>query len=263
MKNKFKIKQIILLLLIIIIVTAVISNFIYNNKSVVITVQEDNIVTENIIMEKVEQLKVFNLCYYDYKKIDNGFYDKSWLKLIISGEKIKGEFNNIPAEKDSKIGLFGGTVESLDQKIMGRRATVWWDSLAEGMNVKEELAIVFGDGSATVGFGEMIDRGDGVYIYKDKENLTYLNSMNQIDCDTLDEKVLVEKYIKENISTIATNKPVLGGAWYTISVIANGTDHNGKVIYEDGHIQSNAIFSYEYQKNPQLITVTEFEITKD
>ncbi len=263
MKNKYNIKQIILLLLIFIIIGAVISSFIYKNKTVITITPENNVINEKIEVEKIKEPKIFNLCYYNYKKVDSGFYDKSWLKLIISEEKIKGEFNNIPAEKDSKVGLFDGTVGPLEQKIMSRRATVWWDSFAEGMNVKEELSIVFGDGSATVGFGEMIDRGDGVYVYKDKENLTYLDSMSQIDCETLDEKISVEKYIKESISTIATNKPVLGGTWYIVSVVANTTGHNGEVTYEDGHIQSKAIFTYEYQKNPQSITVTKFEIIKN
>ncbi len=260
MENKFKIKQIILIVLIFIIVGAVISGFIFKKKSITIIAPENNIVTENSNTEKAEEPKIFNLCYSNYKKTDSGFYDKSWIILNIEGEKIKGEFNNIPAEKDSKVGLFEGTVGPLEQKIMGRRANVWWNSLAEGMNVKEELEIVFGDGSASVGFGEMVDRGDGVYVYKDKTNLTYSEQMSQIDCETLDEKVFTEKYIKENINIIATNKPVLGGTWYTISVVANPPSHNGEIIYEDGHIQSKANFTYEYQKNPQIITVTKFEI---
>ena len=209
-----------------------------------------------------EEKGLVELCYYRGDKTSGGFYDVAWLKLNILGDKVTGEFNNLPAESDSKIGKLEGTVGPLIPEIMARRATVWWDSLAEGMNVKEELAIEFGDGSATAGFGEMVDRGDGVYVYKDKTNLYYIKGMSQIDCETLDEKLFTEKYVRDNIKTIATNKPVLGGSWYVISVVANPLAHTGEVVYEDGHIQSKANFTYTYNNNPQSVTVTKWEVTK-
>jgi hypothetical protein len=160
------------------------------------------------------------------------------------------------------VGTFEGTVEPLDQNIMSRRTNVLWNSFAEGMNVTEELVIKFGDGSATVGFGEMVNRGDGVYIYKDKTNLTYIPSIGQMDCEFLDEKLFTEKYIRDNIGTIATNKAVLGGAWYVTTVNVNPATHTGEVTYEDGHIQNSASFIYTYQKNPQGVNITKFKITK-
>lgn len=200
------------------------------------------------------------MCYYRSTPTDRGFFDVSWLKLNIFENKVSGEFHNLPAESDSKIGTFEGAVGPLDQSIMGRRALVWWDSFAEGMNTKEELMIVFGDGSATVGFGEMIDRGDGVYVYKNKNNLYYIEQMGQMDCEFLEEKLFVEKYVRDNITNMATNKAVLGGTWYVIKVIVTPTNHTGEVTYEDGHIQSEAEFIYTYQKDPQSITITKFEV---
>jgi hypothetical protein len=82
-----------------------------------------------------------SLCYFYSNKTDRGLYDKASLRLDLSGEKVTGEFNNIPAEKDSKVGKFEGTVGPLDQSKMGRTANVWWDSLGEGMKVKEELIV--------------------------------------------------------------------------------------------------------------------------
>ena len=76
---------------------------------------------------------------------------------------------------------------------MTRTANVMWNSSAEGMNVTEELRIVFGEGNATVGFGEMVDRGDGVYVYKDPENLFYIDSMTDVACSDLDEKITIGK----------------------------------------------------------------------
>lgn len=230
---------------------------------VILGLKENNEV--NIKKEQKEAVlnkKPIQMCYYRSIPTDKGFYDVAWLKLNILDDKVTGEFDNLPAESDSKVGTFEGAVGPLDQSIMGRRANVWWNSFAEGMNVTEELTIEFGDGSATVGFGEMIDRGDGVYIYKDKTNLTYIPSMSQIDCESLDEKLFVEKYIRDNIATIATNKAVLGGTWYAITINVTPSTHTGEVTYEDGHIQSKADFIYTYQKDPQSITITKFEVIK-
>jgi len=73
------------------------------------------------------------------------------------------------------------------------------------------------------------------------------------------EKLFAEKYITDNIGTIATNKPVLGGSWYVVFIIVNPITHTGEVTYEDGHIQSKASITYLYQENPQSITITKWE----
>ncbi len=213
-------------------------------------------------IEKISRKKPIEMCYYDSTKTTSGLYDVAWLKLEIFGNLVSGEFDNLPAEKDSKVGTFAGTVGPLDQQIMARHADVWWNSLAEGMKVKEELAIEFGDGSATVGFGEMVNRGDGVYVYKDKTKLSYLDQMSQIDCEFLDEKLIVEKYIRDNIKTITIDKPVLGGSWYVVSINVVPETRTGEVTYEDGHIQSKATFTYIYNEKPQSIEVTKWEVGK-
>lgn len=130
------------------------------------------------------------MCYYYSKETNRGFFDRAWLKMNIKGNTVDGEFRNLPAEKDSKVGTFSGTVGAVDPRSMGRTANVWWDSLAEGMRVKEELNIEFGDGSAVALFGEMVDRGDGVYIYKDKTKLTPSAVMWQMDCEQLDNTLV-------------------------------------------------------------------------
>lgn len=204
-----------------------------------------------------------SLCYRYSKKTDRGFYDKFWLKVNIAGNEVTGEFQSLPAEKDSKIGSFTGMVGPLDQKAMARMADVWWDSFAEGMQVKEELRFSFGDGSAQIVGGEMIDRGDGVYVYKDKTKPIYgFPTMTQISCEDLDEINAVEKYVRDNIKTIATNKPVLGGSWYTTAVFINYTLNEGTVTYEDGHIESKANFTYAFDLNTKNTTITKFEVQK-
>src|SRR3989344_2186720 len=77
---------------------------------------------------------------------------------------------------------------------------------------------------------------------------------------TADEKTFVENYIKSNIVTIATNSAVLGGTWYVISTELDTEANTGEVVYEDGHIQSTATFSYTYQTNPESVIVTNFVV---
>ncbi|HPS21673.1 MAG TPA: hypothetical protein PLO44_02600 [Candidatus Paceibacterota bacterium] len=203
-----------------------------------------------------------SLCYLYSKKTDRNFFDEAWLKMEINGEKVVGEFRNLPAEKDSKVGTFEGTVGKLEQEKMARTADVWWNSLAEGMNEKEELLINFGDGSAKVFFGEMVDRGDGVYVYKDKNSLKYGPELSQISCEDLQEKLSVEKYVRDNIKSIATNKPVLGGSWNVISVTAIPSINTGSVIYEDGHIESTADFGYEFNPENNSVLIKNFTVKK-
>lgn len=251
--NIYNLKKFSLIVLIIIIVVLIFLSL-KSKEGITPTTSNETIVDNN---------KIHNLCYHRSNKTDREFYDVAWLKLNIEGNKITGDFYNLPAEKDSKIGKFEGTVGSVDQRTMSRIADVWWNSLAEGMRVTEELMINFGDGSASVGFGgEQKDRGDGVYIYTDKSKITYQLPMSQIDCESLDEKLFVEKYIRDNISSIATNSPVLGGNWYVISVSVNPSSHTGEVTYEDGHIQSKANIIYNYQKELGEISVTKFEVIK-
>jgi hypothetical protein len=214
------------------------------------------------VSKNIQELEIKSLCYLHSVKTSRGFFDEAWLKLNLIGEKVSGEYRNLPAEKDSKIGNFSGTVSALNQESMSRTADVMWNSLAEGMNVTEELLIDFVDGSASVGFGEMIDRGDGVYVYKDKSKMTYRTDLNQIACEDLEEKLIVEKYVRDNIKTIATDNAVLGGSWYVLNVHVVPSVNSGEVLYEDGHIQSSASFKYEFDVGTDKVSVNNFEVKK-
>jgi hypothetical protein len=255
--NPYKSKVVLYISLIIIVIGAVFLNIRANKK----VITEDNTPIKITTPTKEPINESRNLCYYRADKTSSGFYDKAWLKLSILDDKISGEFHNLPAESDSKVGTFEGILEGkLDPKSMSREALVWWNSRAEGMEVKEELMIKWGDGSATAGFGEMVDRGDGVYVYKDKSNLYYIKGMDQKDCEYLDEEIFVEKYIRDNIQTIATNKTALGGTWYVIYATINPATKTGEVIYEDGHIQSKASFTYTYNATLEMVTFPTFEV---
>lgn len=234
-------------------------------KIIIYTIISIGVVVFLIILSSNKKLEVvqnpptpeaIDMCYQYSKDTPSGFADRAWLRMSILGDKVTGEYQNLPAEKDSKIGKFNGTVGKMDPKISGRIADLWWDSLAEGMNVTEQLKIEFGEGSAVALFGEMIDRGDGVYVYKDATKLTPSFQMSQISCDSLDDKIIVEKYIRDNIKTITPEKPVLGGSWYVIYVNINPSLKTGTMTYEDGHIQGSKSFSYVRNNNEVKINLT-------
>ncbi len=53
----------------------------------------------------------------------------------------------------------------------------------------------------------------------------------------------VSSYLRNNISSLSYEKPVLGGSWYTTKIeFLQG--NKGRVYYEDGHIAREASFSY-------------------
>ncbi len=134
---------------------------------------------------KTDESSIVSMCYYYADKTRNDTEDREWVRLDIDGGKVTGEHYYVPAEKDSKVGNFEGTVGAFDSNISGRVAEVTWTAMAEGTENKEELLIEFGEGSAVALFGEMVDKGDGTYAYKDKTKVTPGFPMWQMDCATL------------------------------------------------------------------------------
>lgn len=189
------------------------------------------------------------LCFYRENITSSKLIDKTWLTMYLKGTEVTGELHNIPAEKDSKRGPFIGSVGDVDKMAMARTADVWWETTGEGITNKEQLSIIFGEGVASVGFGEMVDRGDGIYVYKDINTVDYSLELNDVSCEDLFEKIVVEDYIRKNISTISTKAPVLGGSWYVVSVDISTSKDTATVVYEDGHVQESEKFKYTQEGN--------------
>jgi len=209
-----------------------------------------------LLKEKKEEVDIIvtpsesvSVCYQYYQKSLSGFFDKAWLKMNISGDEVDGEYQNLPANTDSKIGKFKGTISAVDTQTDKQMADVWWSSWSEGMNLTEQLIIEFNEKNAVVLFSEMIDRGDGLYVYKDINQFTYGFKMSQIDCEALDDEIIVRKYINDNLRTLIPEEPVLGGSWYLVSMKLDFITKTGEMIYEDGHIQGDKKFSYLRNKN--------------
>lgn len=111
--------------------------------------------------------------------------DNASLRMSFSGpngSNVSGSLNLRPAEKDSKTGVFAGTAGSVNPQSMTRTASLIWQASGEGVTNPEELSVIFGEGNAAVGFGEMKDRGDGTYVYANPQAVSYEPILQQVDC---------------------------------------------------------------------------------
>jgi uncharacterized protein YxeA len=194
------------------------------------------------------------MCYRYYQKTPIGLYDRAYLKLSLTGSEVSGEYNNLPAEKDSKTGTFTGAVGPMDEAISARTADVWWNVSAEGMQAVEQLKIQFGEGSAAALFGEMMDSDDGRYIYRNPSNLTPGFQMSQTDCEAMTDRMTVDNYLRKNIKTIAPKAAPVGGTWFVTSTTVDTINKTGLVEYEDGHVIEKRPFSYVLTGGNVVIT---------
>lgn len=145
-------------------------------------------VDEVVNIPVVEETKPVELCFAQFGKANvRGLSDKNTLRMSLDNTKgkVTGELKFLPAEKDSKVGKFEGTVSAVDKVMMARTVDATWDTFAEGMNTKEQLKLIFGEGTASIGFGEMVNRGDGVYVYKDPAKILYNLQLTDVACADL------------------------------------------------------------------------------
>ncbi len=111
--------------------------------------------------------------------------DSATLRVTFSGDDgsaTKGIFVYRPAEKDSKQGPFQGVVGPVDAKTGTRSASLWWNASGEGVTATEQLSLIFEGSIVSVGFGEMKDRGDGVFVYAHPKDISYSLHLQQTDC---------------------------------------------------------------------------------
>ncbi|KKT81977.1 MAG: hypothetical protein A2V96_00440 [Candidatus Yonathbacteria bacterium RBG_16_43_6] len=109
--------------------------------------------------------------------------DRAKLSIDVRENKATGDFYWLLAKNEPKTGIFIGTVSPIDTKTMKQTIVALWDSKKGTKTRKEEIVIIFGKGIANVGFGEMKDRGDGVYEYTNPEKLSFEPNLQQTDCN--------------------------------------------------------------------------------
>ena len=152
---------------------------------IVFSLKKDSVSThpQPPLIEGAATPQPVKLCFYGATKTASGLSDVSLAVLNLSGTQVTGMFKYLPAEKDSKAGSFSGTVGAVDKTAMARTADVIWNVSAEGMTNQEQLRIVFGEGTAQAGFGEMVQGSNNIWDYKDVSKLTYGQIMTDVDCN--------------------------------------------------------------------------------
>ncbi len=147
--------------------------------------------TQNTPPKHSSSTNSYEFCFLSkeaYSDTSLNLYDKQILTFTLGQttqdgrQTASGTYAFLPAEKDSKAGSFTGTVGKMNPNISGRLIDAVWNSTAEGMANNEELLIQFGEGSAVAFFGEMAESKDGLYVYKNKNDVQPGSSMYQTDC---------------------------------------------------------------------------------
>jgi hypothetical protein len=211
------------------------------------------------VIEEVKEVKneeqVLNtreLCFVQFgEKQESGFYDKFILRMSLdnTNKTVKGYLKLLPAEKDSAIGSYEGTVSDMDPKTSSRTIDAWWNREGEGLTEKSQLRIIFGEGNASIGFGAMKANADGSYSYEDLSKVDYSLTLSDYSCEDLSEREAVEEILWKNINTLSPVKAVLGGSFYVVSMDLDLVKNSGSVVYEDGHVQEKREFNYEVLEN--------------
>lgn len=208
-----------------------------------------------VIPEPVDEVVVsqpISLCFVKFsEKQESGFYDKFTLRMNLdnTNKTVTGYLKLLPAEKDSAIGSFEGSVSAVDPYAMARTIDAWWTREGEGRTEKSQLRIIFGEGTANIGFGAMKENPNGSYSYEDLEKVDYSMTLNDYSCIDLEEREQVEEILWKNINELSPVAPVLGGKFYVVSMDLDFVSNSGLVVYEDGHIQEKRNFNYEVVEN--------------
>ncbi len=136
------------------------------------------------------------VCYYKETE-GEGNSDFAFTSIVYAdGNSVSGVINWIPGEKDSLVGSYIGTIEdNADIPDYSKKLKILYTAEGEGIrNIQEEILIISKD-SIKTGIGEKYEDKSGVYRFKDSSKLTYENSLPQVDCSTVPERISTN-YIK-------------------------------------------------------------------
>jgi len=88
----------------------------------------------------------------------------------------------------------------------------------------------------------------GAVIFYKKDQTSFDGAAKQEQND-IEEKGMIDAYIRSHIMILAPEQPVLGGTWYVTSIEVATASKTGIVTYEDGHIETEASFTYQISED--------------
>jgi hypothetical protein len=103
--------------------------------------------------------------------------DTTSVTLIIDGDKIKGEMNWLPYEKDGAIGTLEGT------KNAAGEFELMYNYVIEGSSQSETKVMKIENGDLMIKVGLLVDpKNDGHLRYKDVSKAKYKETLKRISC---------------------------------------------------------------------------------
>lgn len=135
----------------------------------------------------VEQKTV---CYYKETKGETTS-DFSFTSIKYGdSNKVEGIINWLPGEKDSMVGVYEGVVEA-SGAVAGypSRLNVVYTATAEGQIAKQQEIIIVGASDIKTGVGERQQDANGIWQFKNTNNLTYSNALPMVDCASVPDRI--------------------------------------------------------------------------
>ncbi len=124
--------------------------------------------------EPEETVLTTNYCFLSSTGVDANYQDTTSVKLTIIGKEVTGNYNWIPAGKDSARGTLTGT---FDNKII----TAVYDYVIEGSNQKEEMIFKMEVNQLLIKRGELTEVG-GILKLKDPATATFSEVIPRVIC---------------------------------------------------------------------------------
>lgn len=104
------------------------------------------------------------------------FIDSTVIQLKIAGDKVKGIFNWMPAEKDQAYGTVKGTIKDDIIKAV-------YSYTIEGSDQKEEKIFQLRKDAIAIKIGELEEDAEGVLRLKDADKAEFNEVILKVPCD--------------------------------------------------------------------------------
>ena len=174
--------RILLLLIAVLIVVMVVNST--SSTSTPETTVDNQIETNDLTSQTIER------CYAhkDLQEIDEEttLYGFSFLRATINGMQVEGSYENYPAEKDAMYGSFMGEV-NVDANSGAYLLTTLYAYSAEGMENTEEKYFILNTDQAYVGYGQMSQNDNGLYMYEDPTMVDFTYTIPMVSCEKYDK----------------------------------------------------------------------------
>lgn len=112
-------------------------------------------------------------CYTLTKNKDEGSFAEYKLRLSVKDSNATGTLVFLQGGEGVKSGSIEGKVIKPSVDMRASRADLLWTAVTDTGTAKEELKIIFGDGTAAIGVGDMVLGEDGIYKYKSIPEIVY------------------------------------------------------------------------------------------